>query len=281
MRIATYNVKNLLADGKPAAELQALVGTIDALSADVLLLQEVGSANRLAATNEALTSPYPFIGLLPGNSNRGIHLAVMSREPFELTSHRSEVLTDEQGTELGEYDSQTDAEIGRSRPLLLQRDLLLTELALDGLGTLALFNMHLKSKTNQPWRRLAADVIRAAECRTVARIVARYLAIHPRRPVIVGGDFNDTRHSEALSPLFELPLVDPLGEVLARSGRNPSTYWPKRRMRLDFLLVSEQVRGILVPDSGEIHTGARARRASDHYPVSLEIDDARWLEGGD
>ena len=59
LRVATYNVHNLVdtpqADnGKSDAAIRALLSTITALAADVLLLQEVGSSavlRRLNATH--------------------------------------------------------------------------------------------------------------------------------------------------------------------------------------------------------------------------------------
>lgn len=283
MRIASYNVRNLFdeagaaragAAAKSAQELKALAGTMGTLKADAVILQEVGSRDALAELNDLLASPYPYVGLLEGNSSRGIHLAMLSREPFELTSHRTLALSDQTGTALLEYDTEADARSGNAAPVRIQRDLLLAEVELAGEGVLALFNVHLKSKTNRAWRLLAADVIRAAEVRQVAARIAAYIQAHPDRPVILGGDFNDLRSSEVLKPLFELPLSDPMGESLAASGRNPSTYWPKRRMRLDFLLLSTTARASLVLDSPTIHVSQRARRGSDHYPISLDLEFA-------
>jgi endonuclease/exonuclease/phosphatase family metal-dependent hydrolase len=280
VRIASYNVRNLLAADEAALagvpvktekEILALAGTIDAVRADVLLLQEVGSRQILASLNDRLARPYPYLDVQPGNSPRGIHLAIMSREPYDLTSHREATLLDEAGDALHEYDSEADAAAARLRPVRFQRDLMLAEISLDDAPTVALFNVHLKSRTNRPWRRLAADVIRAAEVRHLSAVVSDYVTAHPRRPLVIGGDFNDTRSSPALAPLFALPLSDPMGEVLARTGRNPSTYWPKRRMRLDLLLLSPSARSRLVPGSEKIHAGTRARRASDHYPVSIDL----------
>ncbi len=284
MRVASYNVRNLLeADQatlagvavKSPEEIRALAGTVDRLGAHVLLLQEVGSLGVLSELNGQLASPYPYLEVLPGNSPRGIHLAILSREPFELTSHRARVLTDEAGDPLLEHETEADATAGLLRPVRLQRDLMLAEVSLEDAGVLALFNVHLKSRTNRSWRRLPAETIRAAEVRCVAEVVAGYLGAHPGRPVLLAGDFNDTRRSPVLAPLFELPLADPMGEQLARAGRNPSTYWPKRRMRLDFLLLSERAAGLMVAGSARIHAGQRARRASDHYPVSVDLDDGR------
>lgn len=280
VRIASYNVRDLfdeaaaaLAGGavKTSRELKALAGTIGAVAADVILLQEVGSKALLDDLNTALVSPYPFADLLKGNSSRGIHLAILSRRPFELTSHRSLELRTDTGTPLMEYDTEADALAGNATPARMQRDLMLAEVQLPDEGVLPLFNVHLKSRTNRSWRLLAADVIRAAEVRQVIDRVGAYMDAHPDRPVVLGGDFNDRRSSVVLEPLSGLSLSDPMGEALAASGRNPSTYWPKRRMRLDFLLLSPAARSRLVPDSPIIHSSERARRASDHYPVSLDL----------
>ena len=281
MRIASYNVRNLFnareagergIPPRSEADAGALAGTIAAVNADVLLLQEVGSVTALEEINDLLGAPYPFLDVPESNSNRGIHLAILSREPFELKSFGERTLTDTNGVVLEEYETEDDASADSAMPLKVQRDLMLAEVAVDGLGTLAIFNVHLKSKTNRAWRRLAADVIRAAECRLLADVITRYLADHPARPVMLVGDFNDTRGSDALAPVFELPITDPLGDSLEGTNQNPSTYWPKRRMRLDFVLTSETARRLLVPGSEQIHRSQRARRASDHYPVSVELD---------
>ena len=281
MRIASYNVQNLFtaadarqwpgAAAKPAKAVTALADTLSTVGADAVLLQEVGSTEALERVNDNMTLPYPFSAVVEGNSERGIHLAVLSREPFEVTSHRHLTLADEDGAPLLEYETEAAAGMNRPTPMRIQRDLLQIELDLADEGLLTLFNVHLKSKTNRPWRRLAADDVRAAEARQVAELLNRYLAAHPDRPLLLGGDFNDLRSSESLSPLFDLPLTDPMGDVLAKTGRNPSTYWPKRRMRLDFLLLSAAAASHLVPHSASIHTGQRAKRASDHYPVSVDL----------
>jgi endonuclease/exonuclease/phosphatase family metal-dependent hydrolase len=281
LRIASYNLQNLFAEGdggtrqgiaaKPAKALKALTGTLGSIAADVVLVQEVGSLKALQALNADLATPYPFCAVVEGNSERGIHLGVLSREPFELTSHRHLVLCDEAGTPLLEYESEAAAGAGRAMPIRIQRDLLQVELDLADQGILTLFNVHLKSKTNRPWRRLAADDVRSAEARSVAGRIGAYLQAHPHRPVLLGGDFNDLRSSDALQPLFALPWTDPMGEQLASKGGNPSTYWPKRRMRLDFLLLSPAAAGCLMPGSAMIHASQRAKRASDHYPVSVDL----------
>lgn len=290
MRICTYNVRNLFLDDaananaevepvardpyytKSPAEFRSLVKTIGRVNADVLCLQEVSSLASLEKLNAELERPLPHVGFLPGNSNRGIQLAILSRYPLRLRSHAQLELTDAAGGPLAEYDSEADAAAERTVPLRFQRDLLLGEIDAGPLGQLAIFNTHLKSKTNRPWRLLAADTIRIAECQAISAIVENYLERHPNRATLLLGDFNDTRNSESLAHLFAMPFTDPLDDQLRRTGRNPSTYWPKRRMRIDHILVSPAAQAFVRKDSARIHSSRQAQKASDHYPVSLDLD---------
>ena len=276
MRLATYNVKNLFREDlsdrrKPDGEFSSLAGAINKLGADIVLLQEVGSSSALDELNGRLKAPYDYARVQSGNSDRDIHLAILSRHPFQLGSHREQTLATETGDDLLEYENEDDARAGAASILKLQRDLMLAEVFTEQFGVLTLFNVHLKSKTNREWRLLAADVVRSAECRMIASRISNYVEQFPERPVFLAGDFNDTRHSDPLRPLFTVPLFDPVGEELARTGGNPSTYWPRRRMRIDFILASIQGKRLLVADGARIHRSQQAKRASDHYPVSVEL----------
>jgi endonuclease/exonuclease/phosphatase family metal-dependent hydrolase len=278
VRFSTYNVRNLFLspqgghpEEKPGKELKALIGTIDKVGADVLCLQEVGSRYALEQLNNALRSPYPHLELLPGNSAREIHLGMLSRYSFSATTHRDHGLAAADGAPMHEYLTEDDAAAQRLCPLRFQRDVLLAELTIEGAGCVAVFNVHLKSRTNAPWRHHGADDVRAAEARELATIVGKYMATHAERPVLLLGDFNDTKHSPALAAIVDLGLADPLGEQLETANANPSTYWPKRRMRIDFILASAAAQQRMVPGSGAIHASQMAARASDHYPVSVDF----------
>ena len=275
VRIATYNLKNLFLAGegpaKAAAEMRPLVRMLAQVDADVMVLQEVGSLASLTELNQRLAQPYAHSGLLPGNTDRSIHLAVLSRYPLRLVSHRHSVLLDEQQRPLQEYPSEQAALDGALAPLRFARDLL--RIDVQGLAyPLSLFAVHLKSRTNRPWRALAADEVRAAESRMVSELVTRFRKDHPEALVFLCGDFNHRLTSDALAPIAALGLCDPLGALLKVSGRNPSTYWPKRRMRIDHILVCESGAARIVPDSAQIHANRMAQTASDHYPVSVELD---------
>lgn len=245
---------------------------IDQVGADVMAVQEVGSAASLASLNARLANPYPFCEVLVGNSNRSIHLGLLARQPFALTTHQDLVLRDTAGTPLQYFRCEGDAKTAQPSPLGFQRDLLLAETQLNARLRLALFCVHLKSRTNQTWQMLAADTMRAAECRAMQAVVMKYRQTHPATLVCLLGDFNDRWSSEALLALHPLEFADPLGAVLRRSGRNPSTYWPKRRMRIDHILVAENTLPRVLPDSPMIHVSGMARTASDHYPVSIGLN---------
>jgi len=266
-------VRNLfLADEgpqKPAKEVRPLIRMIGLVDADLLVLQEIGSKTTLSKLNERLDRPYPYIGLCAGNSRRSIHLGVLSRLPIKLTSHAKRVLTSENNEPLYWYASEEDMRSATLSPLLLQRDVLQVSVTRAGGELLTIFAVHLKSKTNPAWQPFAAEEIRAAEVRCLVDIVLGYQ--QSKLPLVVVGDFNDTAKSEVLKILDQLKLYDPMEEQLKIQGKNPSTYWPKRRSRIDRIMVGEKEGPQVVPQSPTIHIGHMARTASDHYPVSLSI----------
>ncbi len=244
---------------------------IDQVAADIMVLQEVGSLQTLTELNARLKQPYEHSALVEGNSNRSIHIGVLARAPLRLTSHRDHVLKNAKGEVLSFYADAKSAQLKQASDLVFFRDLVQVEVLSRRHAPLTLFCVHLKSRTNQAWQSLGADEIRAAECRAVAEIVASFQQHHPQAHLCVLGDFNDRITSEALTPLALLSLHDPLGDLLKRSGRNPSTYWPKRRMRIDHILLSASLLPLLVADSPQIHVSQIARTASDHYPVSITL----------
>ena len=155
--IATYNLKNLFLNGegvtKPVAEVRPLRRMLEQVNADVLLLQEVGSLASLRALNEGLPQAYAYADLVMGNSDRSIHLGVLSRYPVQLVSHRDAALLDEQGAPLHEFANEAAASRGVLTPLTFSRDLLRVDVLQYALP-LSIFVVHLKSRTNRLWREI-------------------------------------------------------------------------------------------------------------------------------
>lgn len=272
MRIASYNTKNLFhidqPGAKPEFELRALGREIDKFDADVLLLQEVGSQAALEALNDRLANPYPIALCQLGNSTRDIHLGLLSRYPAHVMSHRQAVLNDVDGQEIRLAMSLAQSEQQMTEPLRLQRDLLQATLMLPQ-GELVLLGVHLKSKGRPLWQTVDSDTIRAAEARYIAGVAQGLLKQNAK--LVLAGDFNDVPHATSLAAIDHLELHDPHAARLAKLGRNPTTYWPKRRTRIDRLLLSGNLVSHVQADSARIHIGDRARRASDHFAVSVDL----------
>jgi endonuclease/exonuclease/phosphatase family metal-dependent hydrolase len=286
VRIATYNLQNLFLAGEgvldaslpvkgplaPARRVRPMARMISQVAADVMLVQEVGSQRSLDLLNDQLLQPYAHCEVVPGNSTRSIHLGVLSRYPVTLKSHRQLRLSDEHGTPLQYYPSAEHAAAQDAQPSGFFRDLLQIEVTAELLPKLTLFGVHLKSKTNPAWQLHSAVVYRAAEARAVRQVVEQYRAQKPAVQLGILGDLNDLLSSDALQPLRELQLQDVIGAQLRRAGRNPSTYWPKRRMRIDHILLDDNLAAQLVPESAVIYANNMARTASDHYPVSVTLN---------
>ena len=274
VRIATYNVENLFAEGpeaKKPASRRALRRMLNLLEADVIVLQEVGSLEVLEALNNELDAPFHDVGLIPGNSTRSIHLGVLSRFGVRLVSHRSTILYDGQGLPLQGFASEADALAAQPSELRLQRDVLQVELQLGRAG-MGLFGVHLKSKGSPAWADLTSDTIREAEARCVTRIITEYQEENPDRHIALLGDFNDTASSDPMAPIRQLQFIDPHKRWFQSTGRNPTSYWPRRKKRIDRIYLSPATHDLVVPGSQIIHSGEMAKQASDHYPVSIQLE---------
>ena len=273
IRVATYNVRNLFLCGegpqKPRKEVRPLLRVIGQLQADLLVLQEVGSADSLDALNVQLPEPFPHQRFSLGNSNRSIGLGVLARHPVQATSHAQTALTGADGELLECYASESAAIDGHTSPLRFQRDLLAVELNAGADHHMAVFATHLKSKTSKPWQLQPSDEIRAAEARGAAGLLAAYAHANPTSAVLLAGDLNDLWHSDALAPLRAVGLQDAVGPSVQVDGRNPSTYWPRRRTRVDHI-AHLPGSGVTLRD-GYIHASQMARTASDHFAVSVGV----------
>lgn len=277
MRICTYNCMNLFAwqvepaepvnPAKPQRELRALAKTLDRVEADFVALQEVGSRTALEDLNSLLKNPFPHVHLAETNSDRGIHLGFFSRHLPSFRSHRHLTLQAEDGTVLTEFAA------GGERPLRLQRDLALADVSVAG-TRIALLNVHLKSAGGRLGHTLSPLTIRTAEARALADVIA---ASHTRRngaPLLVLGDFNDSAASTAFEPLSAVPdgpLFDPIMRELVPVDPRARTYWPKRRSRVDRILLNRSAAKIYQRGSVRIWHGNTSEVASDHFPVSVDL----------
>ncbi|MEZ4369747.1 MAG: endonuclease/exonuclease/phosphatase family protein [Polyangiaceae bacterium] len=275
VRFATYNVRMLVLEGprrgrraqKSDASWRAVAAMIDATGADVLALQEVGSVEALERLQSLLESPFPQATFCPSNSSFGIHLAVLSRYTFAISSHRETVLWDELGNPLEDYPTREASRDSRLEPLRFQRDF--PRVSVDVGSGMELFVAHLKSLRSYAWMRHTAGTVRNAEARAAARLIRRHL----HKPCLVMGDFNAAPRDPTLEPLLGNPeLWDPVAAELEPTGvLIPSYRCGTHTNRIDFALLGPQAKQRYVAGSARIHSGEQAELASDHYPLSVDL----------
>jgi endonuclease/exonuclease/phosphatase family metal-dependent hydrolase len=272
LTLATYNVENygsvdrMTADGfrtdypKPEAEKAALRMVIRALGADVLALQEIGSAAALEELRLDLRSEgmdYPASVFLEA-ADRDRHVALLSRRPFRQVRRHADLAFAYLG--------------GEER---VKRGLLEAVVAAPP-GELTIFVVHLKSRLTARADDPAAAIRRAAEAAAVrACIRARFPDPASGRFVVLG-DCNDGARSPALRRLayagatlvaWRLPAVDGRGETWTEFYRRGESY-----AVLDHILVSPALRTAVRGGAARVYDGPGVETASDHRPLLAVLD---------
>lgn len=283
VRIGTYNVRNLASLRssrqrqivKHQKLLVAVGRMIRGADAHVLALQEVGDLAVLARLDDQMMGGrYHHRHLALGNAERRLGLAVLSEAPLiTLQSHRQVALRDRQGDQLRDREG---------RAIGFRRDFLQVEIGPFGEEPLTLFVAHLKSALPLDAERydFDAETYRLAEATTGASIVRRYLEEQPTARVVVLGDFNDEDRCVASgSGSSVAPLIDGLGffdpvrdEFPAQADRWTASWKAHGRRQYDFILLSPSLRSCYRSGSAKIHRQIPAGRASDHRPVTVELD---------
>jgi len=259
---------------KPQRELLALAKTLSWANPDLVSMQEVGSLSALKDLNSLLKKPFKHLLLAQTNSDRGIHLGFMSRFPLTLHSHRDLPLLDDAGDPLTDILHRDGTQL---EPMRLQRDISVVEIGSpdpDKTPPLFVANVHLKSAGKRPWNTLSPLVVRTAEVRVLACVINDLQASNPGCELMVMGDFNDNPTSPAFAALEKLDhgaLYDPLMRELVPVNPRISTYWPKRRTRIDRILLNKQAKKRYLPGSIRLWGNKRAETASDHFPLSIDM----------
>lgn len=259
LRLGTWNLLNVFDDvdepGRPDEgtdpkswiELGMMARAIDDMDVDVLGVQEVENRRVLERLNERLERPFAYVELIEGNDHRGIDVGLLSRLPITaVTSHRLRELGD-------------GRRFARDFPLF--RVTLARDRAIE-IGVVHLKSKRGKSATSDAWRRAEAEGIRG--------ILDRRLALDPKTPLVVMGDFNDTRDATSLEPLFTL-LADPSARLVPDAGRWTYAYRGERE-QIDYILVTRSL------DVRAAHVLHRDDSCSDHAPLLLDVDAGVALE---
>ncbi len=273
---AAWNVRNytLKASSDPATRrstppkspesVTAVIATLVALKPDILGLTEIGTRADLADLQRRLRLKgldLPHRTWVDG-ADKQRHLALLSRFPLANVRHETRATV-----------------LAGGLPRRIQRGFLDCTVKVRPDFSLRLLGVHLKS------RRIVPDFdqaeFRRAESLLLRRRVEEILADQPATPLLVFGDFNDTKNSPVVTgvlgrlgapdTLTALPLAD-------RQGDQWTYHWAEtdEYSRVDFVLVSRALRPLVRRAGTRLHRAKDWHHASDHRPlvVTLQLPDA-------
>ena len=247
---------------------------INDVDADVLGIVEAESRPALLRfTNNVMKSiggdPYDHVMLIDGNDDRGIDVAVMTRQDYPIATISSHV-DDMDGT--GLIFSRDCAQYTIDTPKGNRLVLLINHLKSKGFGSQATSNAK-----------------RERQAKRVKEIYGK-LRQDGNKFVAVIGDFNDTPDSAPLAPLIaQTDLKDISEHANFDDGGRPGTFGNgAKSSKIDYILMSPELfaktkkggifrmgvwggtNGTLFPHFPEITKASEA--ASDHAAVWAEVD---------
>ena len=219
---------------------------IKEVDADILGVVEAESRHSLRDFSRVLLravggQPYEHTMLIEGNDDRGINVALMTKDGFAFDALRTHIF---------DLFAPNRAIFSRDCPEYLVR-------SAAGSEVLVLVN-HFKSK------RGGGDAQRLRQATRVKEIVNERLATQPN--IVVLGDLNDTPDSENLAPLLDdTPMKDVSTHASFDDGGFQGTFGTQGAAnRIDYLLLSPALM-TKVTGGGIFRKGVFS--ASDRWPV--------------
>lgn len=260
--VRNYILKPTLDDqGKPLTpaktpeSIAAIVQTLVDLRPDIVGLCEMGTRRDLADLQRRLKKAgldLPHSTWVDG-PDHDRHLALLSRFPLASTQHARQA----------EFKL---AGISRS----VQRGILDCTVQISEKFPLRILGVHLKSRRFVP-------EFDQAELRRMESIVLRerlddILQKNPATPLLVFGDFNDTKNSPAVrgvagraggkGALTILPLADAAGDQWTYHWEESDEY-----SRVDYVMVGKTLLPLVDHTSSRVHRAEAWQTASDHRPL--------------
>ncbi len=270
--VATYNVENYLAGpvpgrtAKPAEAKAKVRDTLLLLRADVVAFQEMGSTNAFLELRDSLKTAgldYPHWEHISGRDTN-IHVAVLSR--FPIVARRPHT---------------NDSFLLDDRRFRVSRGFIELDIQVTPQFQFTLLAAHLKSKRPVPEADQAE--LRQQEAILLREKVDARLKTNPNAPLLVLGDFNDTREAKPVRTIIgrgRTALVDLRPEEATRpapdaplqrlSANVTWTYFYNREdtySRFDYLLANRALASHVVPEQTCVFALPWWREASDHRPV--------------
>ena len=231
-------------------KVEKIANGINGLDADVILLQEIESEMCMNSIQVSIgANNYPNFAFGETGSAASLDVGIFTRGTIDkVTVHRSDhVFTLSDGTEKK-----------------LARELLQAEITLPNGEQLTAFTTHLVSKATD-----AVGERRLREAEVVQQILASYVAEHPGRLIVFGGDLNDNPDSAPIQAIGKDGVL-----VSVTDGRPESeiTTWSGTDA-LDHIFIpaglkSAQKEAVIV--CGE--TTAQGYSDSDHCALRVDFE---------
>ncbi len=200
--IGSYNVENLFtkkditpgSQTRPKSELSqaALAENLRQADADIVALQEVSSKETLDSfmKSQNLSSLYPYVAHVPGNSDRGINVAIISKYPFEtIVTHKDEAFP------LADGSGETK----------FSRDFLRADVDVDGVpgADVTVYTTHSKSRRPAAPGEPSANVQRLSEAQAMREIAEKEMKPYPGRLFVLTGDMNDNTDDASVQAILQ------------------------------------------------------------------------------
>lgn len=268
VRFMAYNLRNYLTmprtsrgkqvmKPKPEKEIVALISHIKSASPDIIGICEIGTQADLNDLSKRLAKvglDYPHSTLCEG-PDQYRRLALLSRYP--LTNHTRPPIS-------YKMDGHTHH---------IRRGILDASIKLPG-GSIRVLGAHLKSK--RPSKYADQELVRRNEARLIRRHASYILTTAPHTPLLLYGDFNDTKHSATIRSLSGAPH-SPLSltklDIRAADGSRWTHYWHYQDVysRFDYAFVSPALKARIDLSQSYILDTPKDDLASDHRALIVTI----------
>ena len=273
-RVATYNVENYLDQPtesrhfvKSADARAKIRESIESTKPDVVALEEMGTTNALLELRASLAAEgldFPFWEQVQG-WDTNIHVAVLSRLPI-----------------VARRPHTNDLFLLDGRQFRVERGFAEVDIQADTNVTFTMIVAHLKSRRPVPNADEAME--RLEEAKVLRGIIDEHLTNNPNARLIVLGDFNDVKDSDAVREIigrgkFKLTDTRPAernGDIapVGNSNFDPrniawTEYYGKEDVytRMDYILLSPALARDWVKNESYVLALPNWGIGSDHRPI--------------
>jgi endonuclease/exonuclease/phosphatase family metal-dependent hydrolase len=279
-RVATYNVENYLDQPTETRhviksdEAKAKVReSIKAMNPDVIALEEMGSTNALLELRASLKNEgcdFPFWEHVSG-ADTNIHVAVLSKFPI-----------------VARHPHTNDEFLLDGKRFRVERGFAEVEIQAATNFTFTLIAAHLKSKLTTPNADQAEE--RLGEAKVLRGIIDEHFKANLNAKLIVLGDFNDTKDSDAIKSIigrgkFKLTDTRPAERNSDNAPAQPPYFEPRNvawtyfygaddsYSRIDYILLSPAMAHNWLTNESYALTIPNWGIGSDHRPIVATFEE--------